>query len=283
MAIEKVGIVGCGLMGSGIAQVCAQSGYEVVVSESNEDLLDKGLESIKRFLDKGIEKGKISVEEKDATLGRINRSTDISDFSECDLAIEAVPENIDLKRKIFADLDKICPDHAILASNTSALSIIEIGTATNRIDKVLGMHFFNPVPLMKLVEVVRSLATSDETVEIVKEFGSSLGKAIVVAKDTPGFIVNRLSIPFALNAIRMLESGVATKEDIDTAVNLGLNQPMGPLALADFLGVDTLFYAASDMYEKTKDPIYAPPVLLQKMIAAGWYGRKVGKGFYDYK
>ena len=282
MEIKRVGVVGCGLMGSGIAQVCAQSNYGVTVLEANEGLLEKGLASISRFLSKGVEKGKISEKEKDATLARIKGTTDITDFSQCDLAIEAVPEKMALKKKIFADMDKICPDHAILASNTSALSVIEISTATKRPDRVLGMHFFNPVPIMRLVEVVRSLATSEETIEITKAFGISLGKSIVVAKDTPGFIVNRLNIAFTINAIRMLESGIATMEDIDTAVTHGLNYPMGPLALADFLGVDTLYYAASDMYEKTHDPIYAPPILLQKMIAAGWFGRKSGKGFYDY-
>jgi 3-hydroxybutyryl-CoA dehydrogenase len=190
---------------------------------------------------------------------------------------------MDLKKKIFAELDKICPQHAILASNTSALSIIDIATATKRQDKVLGLHFMNPVPIMKLLEIVQTIATGDETLEISKEFGKSLGKTVVVTKDTPGFIINRLSIPYTLNAIRMLEAGVATREDIDNAVTAGLNYPMGPLALADFLGIDVLYNAACDMYEKFKEPQYAPPILLQKMIAAGWYGRKAGRGFYEYK
>lgn len=283
MEIKKVGVVGCGLMGSGIAQVCAQFGYQVAVSEINDELLNKGLASINSFLTKSIEKGKISQQDKDATLGRIKGITNISDFSDCDLIIEAVIENMDLKKKVFAELNKICPQHTILASNTSALSIIEIATATNRLDKVLGLHFFNPAPIMRLLEIVQTIATSEETLETSKEFGKSLGKTIVIAKDTPGFIVNRLSIPYTLNAIRILEAGIATKEDIDTAVTTGLNYPMGPLALADFLGIDTLYYAACDMYEKFKEPQYAPPILLQKMIAAGWYGRKTGKGFYDYK
>lgn len=282
MEIKKVGVVGCGLMGSGIAQVCAQSNYGVTVLETNDDLLEKGLESIGRFLSKGVEKGKITEKEKGDTLDRIKGTTDMADFSQCDLVIEAVPEIMDLKKKVFTELDKICPDHAVLASNTSALSVIEIGTITHRPDRVLGLHFFNPVPIMRLVEVIRTLATSEETIEVAKAFGMSLGKTMVVANDTPGFIVNRLNIAFTINAIRMLESGIATREDIDTAVTHGLNYPMGPLALADFLGVDTLYYAASDMYEKTHDPIFAPPILLQKMIAAGWFGRKSGKGFYDY-
>jgi len=283
MEIKKVGVVGCGLMGSGIAQVCAQSGYQVVVSEINDELLHKGLASINKFLAKSVEKDKITEQDKDATLGRLKGTTNINDFSDCNLVIEAVIENMDLKKKIFAELDKTCPQHTILASNTSALSIIELATATSRLDKVLGLHFMNPVPIMRLLEIVQTIATSDETLETSKEFGKSLGKTIVVAKDTPGFIVNRLAISFTLNAIRMLEAGIASREDIDTAVNSGLNHPMGPLTLGDFLGLDTLYYAACDMYEKFKEPQYAPPVLLQKMIAAGWYGRKTGKGFYDYK
>jgi 3-hydroxybutyryl-CoA dehydrogenase len=283
MQIKKVGVVGCGLMGSGITQVCAQSGYQVVVSEASDELLNKGLKSIDSFLTKSIERGKITAEDKDNTLGRIKGSTKIADLSDCDLVIEAVTENMDLKKKVFAELDKTCPQHTILASNTSALSIIEIATATGRLDKVLGLHFMNPVPIMKLLEIVRSIATSDDTIETGKEFGKSLGKTIVVAKDTPGFIVNRLSIAFALTAIRTLEAGIASREDIDTAISAGLNHPMGPLTMGDFAGLDTLYYAACDMYDKTKDPIYAPPILLQKMIAAGWYGRKAKKGFYEYE
>lgn len=283
MKINKVGVVGCGLMGSGIAQVCAQSGYRVVVLEANEELLKKGLTSIDKFLTKSVEKGKISQQDKEATLGRIKGTVEISDFGDCDLTVEAIIEKMDAKKKVFAQLDKICPRDAILATNTSALSITDIATATGRLDKVLGLHFFNPVPIMKILEVVRTIATSDDTVETCREFGRSIGKSIVVCKDTPGFVINRLSIPFALNAIRMLESGIASREDIDTAISLGLNHPMGPLALADFLGIDTLYYAASDMYERLKEPQYAPPVLLQNMVAAGWYGRKAGKGFYDYQ
>jgi 3-hydroxybutyryl-CoA dehydrogenase len=283
MEIKKVGVVGRGLMGRGITQVCAQSGYQVVVSEVNDGLLDRGLASINNFLTKSVEKGKITQSDKEAALGRIRGTTNINDFYDCDLVIEAVIENTGVKEEVFAGLDRICPRHTILATNTSVLSVIDVAKATKRMDKVLGMHFMNPVPVMKLLEIVRTIATSDETLEISKEFGNSLGKNVVVAIDTPGFIVNRLSIPFTLNAIRMLEAGIATREDIDTAINLGLNHPMGPLTLADFLGLDTLYYAACDMYEKYKEPQYAPPILLQKMITAGWCGRKTGKGFYDYK
>jgi 3-hydroxybutyryl-CoA dehydrogenase len=283
MEIKKVGVVGCGLMGSGITQVCAQSGYQVVVSEANNELLNKGLASINNFLTKGIERGKISQQDKETTLGRIKGTTDIKDFFNCDLVIEAVTENMDLKKKIFAELDKICPQHAILSSNTSALSIIEMAAVTKKADKVLGLHFMNPVPIMPLLEIVQTIATSNETLETSKKFGKSLGKTIVVAKDTPGFIVNRLHVPYILNAIRLLEAGIATREDIDASIKLGLNYPMGPLTLTDFLGNDTLYNIACDMYEKLKDPQYAPPILLQKMIAAGWYGRKSGKGFYEYK
>src|SRR4030042_6432304 len=281
MQIKKVGVVGCGLMGSGIAQVCAQSGYQVVVSEANDELLNKGLKSINNFLTKSIEKGKISQQDKDATLSRMKGTTNLNDFSDCDLVIEAVTENMDLKKKVFIELDKICPQHAILSSNTSALSIIEMAAVTRRLEKVLGLHFMNPVPIMPLLEIVQTISTSDETLETSKEFGKSLGKTIVIAKDTPGFIVNRLHVSFTLNAIRILEAGIATKEDIDTSIKLGLNHPMAPITLADFLGIDTLFYIACDMYDKLKDPQYAPSILLQKMIAAGWYGRKSGKGFYE--
>lgn len=283
MEIKKVGVVGCGLMGSGIAQVCAQSGYHVVVSEINDELLNKGLALIGTSLTKSVDKGRLSQENKDAILARIKGTTNTNDFSNCDLAIEAAIENMDLKKKIFAELDKICPRHAILATNTSCMSIIDMAMATTRPDKVLGVHFFNPAPVMKLIEIVRTVATSEETFEIGKNFGQSLGKTVVVAQDAPGFIVNRLITPFLLNAIRMLETGVATREDIDTAVNLGLNHPMGPLALTDLVGLDTVYFISNSIYEEFKDPQFAPPILMKKMIAAGWLGRKTGKGFYEYK
>ncbi len=283
MEIRKVGVVGCGLMGSGIAQVCAQSGYQVVVSEINNDLLNKGLASINARLAKSVEKGKLSAEEKDKALNRIKGTTNSQDFSDCGLVIEAIIEKVEPKRKVFAKLDKICPKDTILATNTSVLSIIEIAEATKRPDKVLGLHFFNPVPVMELVEAIKTIATSEDTLRIGTEFVKSLGKTAIIAKDTPGFVVNRQLEPFLNNAIRMLEAGVASREDIDAGVKLGLNHPIGPLELADFIGLDTVYFGAIDMYDKFKEPQYAPPVLLGKMVAAGWLGRKTGKGFYDYE
>ena len=283
MKINKVGVVGCGLMGSGITQVCAQSGYQVVVSEINDELLNKGLASINSFLTAGVKRGRVTQQDKDSTLARIKGTTNTKDFGDCDLVIEAVIENLDLKKKIFAELDKICPKDAILATNTSCLSVIDVAKATTKPEKVLGMHFFNPVPLMKLLELVKTIATSDETLEVGKEFGESVGKTTIVAPDTPGFIVNRLLIPFMNSAFRMFEAGLATKEDIDTGVRLGLGHPMGPLSLADLTGMDTNLFVANSIYEETKDPVCAPPVILKKMVAAGWLGRKTGKGFYEYK
>lgn len=282
MEIKKVGVVGCGLMGSGITQVCAQSGYSVVVSEINEELLHKGLASIARFMTDSVARGRLSQQDKDATLSRIKGTTDTGNFADCDLVIEAAIENMDLKKKIFADLDKVCPKHAVLTSNTSCLSITDLAMVTGKPDKVLGTHFFNPVPLMKLLEVVRTVITSDETLETVKAFGESLGKTIVVAIDTPGFITNRLLIPYLFDAVRMLEGGVASREDIDTAIRLGLNYPMGPLTLLDLIGVDTVCFIANAMYDELKEPRLAAPTLLKKMVTAGWLGRKTGKGFYDY-
>jgi len=283
MEIKKIGVVGMtGVMGTGIAQVCAQSGYQVLGSSRSEERLNKSLASIDKALTKGVDKGKLSQQEKDDTLSRIKGTTKISDFADCDLVIESVAEDMDLKKATFAELDKICPGHAILATNASVLSIIDIALATSRPDKVLGLHFFNPPPVMKLLEVVKTIATSDETIEIGKAFGESLGKVCAVAKDTPGFIVNRLGAPFMLNAVRMLESGIASAEDIDNAVTAGLNHPIGPLRLLDMIGIDSVYLGACVFYEETKDPQYAPPTLMKKMVAAGWFGRKTGKGFYDY-
>jgi len=282
MEIKKVGVIGCGTMGNGVVIVCAQSGYQVVVSEINDQLLNKGLASINSFLTKSVEKGKLSQPDRDSALARIKGTTNTQDFSDCDLVIEAAVENMDLKKKIFAEVDKICPKHTILASNTSCLSIIDIAMATSRPDKVLGLHFMNPVPIMKLLEIVRTIATSDETLDTGRTFGASLGKTVVLAKDTPGFIVNFLLMPFLLNTMRMLDAGVASREDIDTAINLGLGHPMGPLTLADLIGLDTILFVVSAIYEELKDPQYAPPPLLRKMVTAGWLGRKTGKGFYEY-
>ena len=283
MEIKQVGVVGCGQMGGGIAQVSAQSGYQVIVSEVNEELLNKGLAAIDSSLAKAVEKERITPQDKEATISRIKGTTSMKDLSSCDLVIEAAIENLELKKKIFAELDSVCPRHAILATNTSCLSIIEMAMTTSRPDKVLGMHFFNPPPLMKLLEVGRTVATSEETLEIIRNFGRSLGKTVITAPDSPGFIVNRLMVPQVMNAIRMLEAGVASKEDIDNGMMLGLNHPIGPLAVADLVGLDTFYYIASTMYDKFKDPQFAPPILLEKMVTAGWLGRKTGKGFYDYK
>jgi 3-hydroxybutyryl-CoA dehydrogenase len=283
MAIKNVGIVGCGLMGSGITQVCAQSGYQVVVSEINDELLNKGIASISSRLTRDVEKSKLAQQDKESIIARIKGTTNVADFADCDLVIEAATENMELKKKIFAELDKICPKDTILATNTSVLPVTEIARETGRSDNVLGLHFFNPVPIMKLVEIIRTSDTSDETLEVAKKLCDSLGKTFVIAQDTPGFIVNRLLTPFLLNAIRMLEDNIATKEDIDTAVHLGLNHPAGPLTLLDLIGVDSVFAAASAVYEETKDPQYAPPTSMKKMVDAGWLGRKTGKGFYEYK
>ncbi len=282
MEIKKVGVIGCGIMGGGIAQVSAQSGYEVVVSEINDELLNKGLAGINSILTRSVDKGRISQEDKDATLARIKGTTNTKDFSDCDLVIEAIIENMDLKKKIFAELDKICPKHAILATNTSCLSVIDMAKATNRPEQVLGMHFFNPVPVMRLLELVKTILTSDETLATARKFGESIGKTVSVSPDIPAFVVDQLANPFLLDAIRMVENGVATAEDIDTGIRLGLNHPMGPLALADLVGLDTILFIANALYDELKDPKFAPPTLLKKMVAAGWLGRKTGKGFYEY-
>jgi 3-hydroxybutyryl-CoA dehydrogenase len=282
MKILKVGVIGCGQMGGGIAQVCAQSGYNVLVSENNQELLQKGLANITVSLDRSVKKQGITLQEKDAVLGRITGTTNNEDFYDRDLVIEAIVEKLDLKKSVFSKLDKICLPHTLLATNTSSLTVEEIAAATKRPDKVLGLHFFNPVPVLKLMEIIKTSATSEATLEAGKEFGKSLGKTVVIVQDSPGFIVNRLMTPQILNAIRMVESGIATREDIDTAMTLGLSHPMGPLALADLIGLDTLLTIATSIHQKLGDNQYAVPELLEKLVAAGYLGRKTGRGFYEY-
>lgn len=282
MEIKKVGVVGCGLMGSGISEVCARSGYQVMVSEVNDELLSRGLDRIKRSMAKGVKREKLAQAQMDEALGRIEGTVSLDNFADCDLVIEAIVEEMEAKKGVFAELDKVCPPHAILASNTSSLCITEMASVTKRGDKVLGLHFFSPAPVMKLLEIVRTILTSDEIFETAQGFGESLGKMIVVAKDTPGFIVNLLLVPYLLDAIRAFENGLATKEDIDAAMKLGCNHPMGPLTLADFIGLDTIYHIANVMYEECKDPRYAAPPLLRRLVLAGHLGRKTGKGFYDY-
>jgi len=284
MHINKVGVLGfTGVMGSGISQLCAQSGYQVVGFFRNENRAQKTLASINGFLTRSVEKGKITNQNKEVTLSRIKTTPSLKSFRDCDLIIETVIENLEVKKKLFTELDEICPKHAILATNTSSLSIIDMAMSTKRPDKVLGLHFFNPAPVMQLLEIVKTIATSDETIDTGKAFGESLGKTVVIARDSPGYIVNNLLVPYLLNAIRMLDADVATREDIDTAVTLGLNYPMGPLAVCDFIGLDALLFVANIMYEESKDPRCAAPPLLRKMVTAGWLGRKSGKGFYKYE
>jgi 3-hydroxybutyryl-CoA dehydrogenase len=283
MEIKKVGVVGCGLMGAGIAQVCAQSGYTTVVRETEQDYLDRGFARIEGILSKDVGKGKLSADAKDATLSRLHGTTAVADLADCDLIIEAIVEDLDAKRTLYQELDALCPTHTIFASNTSSLTIIEMAAVTQRPDRFAGLHFFNPVPVMKLVEVVRSIVTSDTTITTLKAFGTSLGKTVVEAKDTPGFIVNRLLVPYLLDAVRIYAEGIASREDIDEGMKLGCGHPMGPLTLLDFVGLDTTYYIANIMYEEFKDPRFAPPPLLKRMVLAGQYGRKSGKGFYEYE
>ncbi len=282
MDLNTIGVVGCGLMGSGIAEICARAGYNVVVREINDSLLENGLGRIQQSLGKAVARGKLSQEQAEDTLGRIRGTLDLADFGDCDLVVEAAIENMDLKKEIFAKLDRLLPAYAILSSNTSSLCITEMASVTQRGDRVLGIHFFNPVPVMPLIEFVRTILTSDETMAIAHQFGASLGKTMVTAKDTPGFIVNRLLIPYLLQAIQVYEDGLASREDIDAGIKLGLAHPMGPLTLLDFVGLDTTLFIADAMYEEYKDSRYAAPPLLRRMVLAGQLGRKSGKGFYDY-
>jgi 3-hydroxybutyryl-CoA dehydrogenase len=282
MTFQTVGVVGIGQMGSGIVEAFARAGCDVIAREINEDLLERGRAYLQRSLARGVERGKLAQAAADAALGRISFTTQLADFAHCDLVIEAATENMVLKKTLFTELDVICKESAILASNTSSLSITEIASATQRPDKVVGLHFFNPVPVMPLLEIIRGLLTSDETLDAVRALAQVLGKQLVFAKDNPGFIVNLLLVPYLFDAIRALENGVATKEDIDTGIKLGLNHPMGPFTLLDFVGLDTCLFIGDAMYQEFKDARYAAPPLLRRMVTAGLLGRKSGRGFYTY-
>lgn len=280
MAITKIGIVGGGLMGSGIAQVAAQAGYDVMLAEVNQDLLDRGMSRVYGAWEMLAGKGRITAAQAEEYRGRIHGTLNLQDFADRDLVIEAIIENLDEKKILFTTLDGILPAGSIIVSNTSSLPIMEMAAVTGREQRIAGLHFFNPAPLMKLVEIVRSIATSDQTVEELRTFAESLGKTPIVAKDTAGFVVNFLLIPYMLSAVRMYENGIATKEDIDTGMKLGCGYPMGPFELLDYVGLDTTLYAAEAIYKEYPDPAYAPPTLLRRMVQAGRYGRKNGKGFY---
>jgi len=280
--IKTVAVLGCGLMGSGIAEVAARAGYRTWVREVSDELCERGMKAITRSLDRALEKGKIDAATRDQTLGRIQTTTSLNDLADADLIIEAVTEDLEIKNALFRELDDICPPKTIFASNTSSLTIAAMAAATKRPDRVVGLHFFNPVPVMKLVEVVRTIATSDETFRTAFAFAQSLGKEPIEARDTSGFIVNRLLVPYMLDAIRCLESGLGSIEDIDRGMTLGTGYPMGPFTLSDFVGIDTLYRVAEIMFEEYREPRFAPPPLLKRMVQLGYYGRKSGRGFYDY-
>lgn len=281
--IRKVAVLGCGLMGSGIAEVCAKAGYDTTVREVNDEFAQKGRAAIEKSLGRAVEKGKLEASARDEILGRITMTTQLADLKDCDLIIEAVTENLDTKNEMFRELDRVCPEHTIFASNTSSLTIAAMAAATNRPHRFVGLHFFNPVPVMKLVEVVRSIATDADAFRVAYDFASSLGKTPIEAKDTSGFVVNRLLVPYMLDAIRCLEQGLASMEDIDTAMTLGTGYPMGPFVLCDFVGIDTLYYISEIMFEEFREPRFAPPPLLRRMVTLGYYGRKTKRGFYDYR
>jgi 3-hydroxybutyryl-CoA dehydrogenase len=282
MAIEKVGVVGCGLMGAGIAQVSAAAGFSTMVREVGPELLDKGIKGIEKNLTRLVEKGTITDVVKGEIRGRLEGTTVIEDLKGCDLVIEAIIEQLPAKRDLFATLDRICPEKTIFASNTSSLTITELATATKRPQRFVGLHFFNPVPVMKLVEVVRTIATDAAVYDEMVAFGTKLGKTAVRANDSTGFIVNRLLVPYLLDAIRALEEGVGSIEDIDNSMKLGCGYPMGPLTLLDFVGLDTTYYISQIMFDEFKERRFAAPPLLKRMVLAGWNGRKAGRGFYDY-
>jgi 3-hydroxybutyryl-CoA dehydrogenase len=282
MEIKKLGIVGCGLMGAGIAQVSADSGYETVVHEVDDEILAKGLNAIKHFLSRSVKKGTLTEERKTEVLGRIRGTTRLEDLQSSDLIVEAIVENLQAKTDLYRALDDIVGPDAIFASNTSSLCITQMAANTRRPARFVGLHFFNPVPRMKVVEIVATIMTEPEVLELVTGFARSLGKTPIRSADRPGFVVNRLLVPFLLDSIRALEEGVGTKEDIDTGMKLGCGHPMGPLELMDFVGLDTTFYIANIMYDEFREKRFAPPPLLRRMVMAGLLGRKSGKGFYDY-
>jgi 3-hydroxybutyryl-CoA dehydrogenase len=283
MEIKTIGILGCGQMGSGIAEVAAKSGYEVIVCEINDKALSSGLGKVQKSLAKAVERGKLAADVMEATLARITGTLNVADMADCDIVIEAVFEDLPTKQRVFAELDQVIKPEAILATNTSSISIAAIAAATKRGGKVIGMHFFNPVPVMQLVEYVPSILTSQDTVAAVSALGEKLGKTGVLAKDSPGFIVNRLLVAYLIDAIRVYEQGLASREDIDNAMKLGAAHPMGPLTLADFIGLDIIKDVADVFFEEYGEPRFKSPPLLTRMVTAGQLGRKSGKGFYDYK
>jgi len=281
--VRTVGVIGCGLMGSGIAEVVARAGQDAVVLETSDELAQRGRQRIETSTLRAVERKRLDAGEREAVLGRVSLTTDVQDLADVDLVIEAATEDHDTKVGMFRRLDEVTKPEVILASNTSSIPIADLGAATSRPDKVLGMHFFNPVPVMGLIELVRAISTSDDTMAFGRAYGVVLGKTTVESRDRAGFIVNALLIPYLNGAIRMLEDGFATREDIDTAVHLGLNHPMGPLRLIDLIGLDTHLFIANVLFEEFKEPTYAPPPLLRRMVTAGRLGRKVGRGFYDYE
>jgi 3-hydroxybutyryl-CoA dehydrogenase len=280
--VRTVGVVGCGLMGSGISEVVARAGQTAVVLETNDELVERGRRRIETSTLRAVERGRLDAQERTTVLGRISMTTDVRDLADVDLVIEAATEDHDTKVGMFRRLDEVTRPEVILASNTSSIPIADLGAATARPDRVLGMHFFNPVPVMGLIELVRAISSSDETMAFGRAYGVALGKTTVESRDRAGFIVNALLIPYLNGAIRMLEDGFATREDIDTAIHLGLNHPMGPLQLIDLIGLDTHLFIADVLFEEFKEPTFAPPPLLRRMVTAGRLGRKAGRGFYDY-
>ncbi|MET0566857.1 MAG: 3-hydroxybutyryl-CoA dehydrogenase [Acidimicrobiia bacterium] len=282
MTIQRVGVIGGGLMGSGIAEVCARAGSRVIVHEIHAEAADAARARIEASLDRGVEKGRLEPPDRDSTLERVEFSTDLSDQADRQLVIEAATEDEEIKKRIFADLDAVVAAESILASNTSSIPITRIAAATSRADRVVGLHFFNPVPVMGLVELVTTLMTSPEAEAATRAYAESLGKTVIKARDRAGFIVNMLLVPYLIGAIRMYEAGVASREDIDAGMRLGANHPMGPLELADFVGLDTMKHIADVLFDEYKDPFYASPPLLTRMVEAGLFGRKTGRGFYEY-